>query len=232
MFSDTPEYRLDIAMCTAAEPWLYMFVASGGERRIGGALDRAVDDVDAALLLAFICVAQMTSRDAGVTRNELVSAAARHASARFCPGGVLQLDRIDGALMFLANEKLIRDHDGRIRSAHIRIAERALQNLGQRETADIGATVRTCVRSAMLDADIDPAGKLWLFQVFDRMDVYRYRWSSSIVDEEVSASLFRQCLAARPGRDRGVGLYLLWASEWMRQLPDAAADELASSVIA
>lgn len=231
VFSDTPEQRFDLAARTATEPWLYMFVASGGERRIIGALDRAVEDEDAALVLAFICTAQMTSRDAGVTREELASVAARQASARFCPDGALEVDRIDRALLLLTNEKLIREHDGRIRASHIRIAERALQNLGQRETAEIGETVRACVRAALLDDDIDVAGKFWLFRVFDRMDVYRHRWASSILDEEVSASLLHQCLAAKPGRDRGVALNLLWSSEWLRKLPDAAADELASSII-
>lgn len=231
VFSDTPEQRLDLAVRTATEPWLYMFVASGGERRIVGALDRAVADVDAAILLAFICTAQMTSRDAGVTREDLASAAERHASTRFCPDGALQLDRIERALLLLTNEKLIREHDGRIRAAHIRIAERALQNLGQREADAIGTTVRACVRAALLDSAIDVAGKFWLFRVFDRTDVYRYRWASSIVDEEVSESLLRQCLAAAPGRDRGVALNLLWSSEWLRTLSDSAADELAASVI-
>lgn len=231
VFSDTPEQRLDLAVRTATEPWLYMFVASGGERRIVGALDRAVEDIAAALVLAFICIAQMTSRDAGVTREQLAATAVRHASIRFAPGGALQPDRINRALIFLTNEKLIREHDGRIRAAHIRIAERALQGLGQRETAEIGSTVRACVRAALLDDAIDVAGKFWLFRVFERIDVYRYRWANSIVDEAVSAHLLRQCLAAAPGSDRGVALNLLWASEWLRQLPDTAADELAESII-
>lgn len=79
-------------------------------------------------VLALICLAQMTSRDAGVTRERLDSAAARHASARVCPDGALQSDRIDRALLFLTNEKLICERDGRIRGAHIRIAEKALQD--------------------------------------------------------------------------------------------------------
>lgn len=231
VFSDTPEQRLDLAARTATEPWLYMFVASGGERRIVGALDRAVEDVDAALVLAFICTAQMTSRDAGVTREELASVAAKRASARFGPEGAPQVDRIDRALLLLTNEKLIREHDGRVRAAHIRIAERALQNLGQREADGIGATVRAGVRAALLDNQVEVAGKFWLFRVFDRMDAYRYRWATSILDEEVSESLLRQCLAATPGSDRGVALNLLWASEWLLKLPEPAADELASSII-
>ena len=230
-FSDTPEQRLNFALRTATEPWLYMFVASGGERRIVGALDRTVDDVDAALVLAFICMAQMTSRDAGITRGDLALATERYASSRFCLDGAPQPHRIDRALLFLTNEKLIREHDGRIRAAHIRIAEKALQNLGQREANSIGSTVRACLRENLLDETIDVAGKFWLFRVFERVDVYRYRWASSIVDGEVSESLLRQCLAAEPGSERGVALNLLWSSEWLRKLSDAAADELAASII-
>ncbi|MFC8936255.1 hypothetical protein ACFT1A_29650 [Rhodococcus sp. NPDC057135] len=231
VFSETPEKRLALALRTTAEPWLYTFVASGGERRINGALDRAVEDVDSALVLAFICVAQMTSRDAGVTHEHLVAMVNTHASSRFSPDGVLQSARIDSALTFLVNERLIREHDGRIRAAHIRIAEKALQNLGQRETDAIGTTIRACVRENLLTENIDVAGKFWLFRVFDRMDIYRYRWASSIVDEEVSYSLLRQCLTAAPGSDRGVALNLLWSSEWLHPLSDAAAHELATNII-
>ncbi len=231
-FADTPEQRLDVALRDGAEPWLYMFIASGGERRIVGALDRMVDDGDAALLLAFVCIAQMTSRDAGVTRDELAAIAAKHGADRFCADGTLQQQRVDDALLALMDEKLIREHDGRIRAAHIRIAQRALQDLGQREPHAIGETVRACVRANLLDESMDIVGKFWLFRVFDRIDAYRYRWVSSLVDEEVSESLLRQCIAATPGRDRGVALNLLWSSEWLRKLSAAAANGLAESMIA
>lgn len=230
-FSDTPEKRLDLALRTGTEPWLYMFVASGGERRISGSLDRAAEDVDAALVLAFICIAQMTSRDAGVTRDELDSTAAKIGAARFSVEGVVQTDRLDRSLLFLDNDRLIRSHDGRIRASHIRVAERALQNLGQREESGIGVIVRNCVREALLDENIDAAGKFWLLRVFDRIDVYRYRWASVILDEEVSASLVRQCLDASPGSERGVALNLVWTSEWFRKLSDTDAEALASGII-
>lgn len=232
VFADTPEQRLELALKTGLEPWLYMFIASGGERRIIGALDRMVDDGDSALLLAFISIAQMTSRDAGVTRHELASIAARHESARFCTNGSLEQQRVDDALLVLMDEKLVREHDGRIRVAHIRIAERALQDLGRRELHAIGETVRACVRANLLDESIDIGGKFWLFRVFDRFEDYRYRLADSIVDENVSESLLRQCIGAAPGRDRGVALNLLWTSESLRELSDTAADVLARSMTA
>lgn len=231
VFSDTPEQRLEFALKTAPEPWLYMFIASGGERRIVGALDRMVEDGDAALVLAFICIAQMTSRDAGVTSDELASTLARHGSTQFCAEGKLRQRCVDDILLVLMDEKLIREHDGRIRAAHIRIAERVLQDLGRREPHAIGEAVRACVRANLLDESIDIVGKFWLFRTFDRIDVYRYRWASSIVDGEVSESLQRQCIAAAPGRDRGVALYLLWSSEWLRKLSDTAACKLAETMI-
>lgn len=230
-FADTPEQRLELALKTGAEPWLYMFIASGGERRIVGALDRMVDDGDPALLLAFICIAQMTSRDAGVTSDELASIAERHGSARFCADGTLQQWRVDDALLVLMGEKLIREHDGRIRAAHIRIAERSLQDLGRRELHAIGETVRACVRANLLNETVDIVGKFWLFRTFYLIDDYRYRLADSIVDEEVSESMLRQCIAAAPGRDRGVALNLLWSSEWLRELSDTGASELAESMI-
>lgn len=231
VFADTPTQRLELALKTAGEPWLYMFIASGGERRIAGALDRAVDDGDAAILLALICIAQMTSLDAGVTRDELESIAARHGNARFCRDGKLQQQRVEDALLVLMGEKLIREHDGRIRAAHLRVAERALRDLGQRELHAIGETVRACVRAHLLDEEVDIVGKFWLFRVFGRIDNYRYRLANSIVDEEVLGSLLRQCITAAPGRDRGVALNLLWSSEFLRELSDTAASELAENMI-
>jgi hypothetical protein len=230
-FAVTPEQRLELAASTSTEPWLYMFIASGGERRIGGALDRAVDNVDAALVLAFVCISQMTSRDAGIRREELTAVVSRHAIATFCKGGDLQSDCIDQALVFLANEKLIREADGRIRAAHIRVAERALQRLGQCETNAIGAIVRACVRAALLDDSIDITGKFWLFRVFERTEAYRYRYANSIIDEEASTSLLQQCRSATPGHDRGVALNLLSSTEWLHEMSVIAADELAISMI-
>ncbi|GAB3132000.1 SIR2 family protein [Marisediminicola antarctica] len=231
VFSDTPEQRLELALKTAAEPWLYMFIASGGERRITGALDRMVENGNAALLLAVICIAQMTSRDAGVTSVELASTLERYFNDRFCVDEKLQQRRVDDALLVLMDEKLIREHDGRIRAAHIRIAERVLQDLGRREPHAIGEAVRAFVRANLLDESIDTVGKFWLLRTFDRIDIYRFRWASSIVDDEVSESLLRQCIAAAPGRDRGVALNLLWSSEWLRKLSDHAASKLAEWMI-
>lgn len=230
-FSDTPEQRLELAARTATEPWLYMFVASGGERRIGGTLDRAVENIDAALVFAFVCVGQMTSRDAGVARGELDSTAMNVGGGYFSADGVLDTGRIDRALLFLSNSRLVREQDDRIRASHIRIAERALQNLGCRDESGIGAIVRECVRTALLDVRVDAAGKFWLLRVFDRIDTYRYEWASALVDEEVSEALVNQCLRASPGNDRGVALNLVWTSEWFRKLSDETAEKLADGIM-
>lgn len=230
-FSDTPEQRLELAARTATEPWLYMFVASGGERRIVGTLDRAVENIDAALVFAFVCVGQMTSRDAGVARGELDSMAMKIGGAHFSADGVLDTGRIDRALLFLSNSRLVREQDDRIRASHIRIAERALQNLGRRDESGIGSIVRECVRTALLDMLVDAAGKFWLLRVFDRIDTYRCQWASALVDEEVSEALVNQCLRTSPGSDRGVALNLVWTSEWFRKLSDETAEKLADGIL-
>lgn len=65
LFLESPKQRLELAHRTTAEPWAFMFVASGGDQRITSALDRAVDRTHPAIVLALICVAQMTTQDAG-----------------------------------------------------------------------------------------------------------------------------------------------------------------------
>lgn len=82
-FFKTPDERLDAAFRSATEPWLYMFIASGGERRITNNIDKAVDHVHAALVLAAICIAQLASQDAGVTIDQLIEDLEQLSPGRF-----------------------------------------------------------------------------------------------------------------------------------------------------
>lgn len=43
MIQELPERRLRAANTSAQDPWAFMFVASGGDRRIHTTLDRLVD---------------------------------------------------------------------------------------------------------------------------------------------------------------------------------------------
>lgn len=227
---ETPLRRLETAYRSTSEPWLFMFVASGGERRITGALDRAVARRTTALVLATISIAQMTTQDAGIQRSALDSWLIRHWPKDFETYGVLDSALIDSALQDLAADRLISLHAGRIRASHIRIADRALVDLCSRAEGDMGATILAAIRLTFLDADVSIAGKFWLLRTFDRVQAFRWSFRSTL-DAEVMNALVAQCEQARSGRERGTALNLLWAAEFIRKLTDVQATVVADLLI-
>jgi hypothetical protein len=229
--AETPTRRLEVARQTTSQPWLFMFVASGGERRITSALDRAVERVQPAIILALICIAQMTSQDAGITRGELDEWLGRFAATNFPSQGRLRLNMIDTVLQELTSERLVSEHNGRLRAVHIRIADRALRDLGQRTDANIGRIALSCVRALLSDPNVSIIGKFWLFRTFDRVDVYRYRLKRSFLDDEIASVLVEQCQLVPAGRERGVGLNLIWSVDFIHPLNDALVDKLVGNII-
>lgn len=227
---ETPKRRLEVAFETTKEPWLFMFVASGGDRRIAAALDRAVDDVHPSLVFAFVCMAQMTSRDAGITRRELVDWADRFAPQAFDAENSRRLEQVEVALGKLRRDRLVVENDGRIRAAHIRIAERALRDLGLRTQNTIGQTVLDCLRGCLLDEKVSNVGKIWLFNVFTRSEKYRLPLRTSVLDDDVVRVLIEQCQRALPGEERGAGLYLLWAVNFEYRFTENLMGTLATSI--
>lgn len=227
---ETPKRRLEVAFETTKEPWLFMFVASGGDRRIATALDRAVDDVHPSLVFAFVCMAQMTSRDAGITRRELVDWAERFAPQAFDAENSRRLEQVEVALGQLRRERLIVENDGRIRAAHIRIADRALRDLALRTQNNVGQTVLDCLRGCLLDEEISNVGKIWLFNVFRLSEKHKVPLSNSVIDDDVSKALIEQCQRSSPGEERGAGLYLLWAVNFEYRFTENLMGTLATSV--
>jgi hypothetical protein len=231
MFLESPAQRLELAQKTTSEPWVFMFVASGGDRRITSSLDRAVDMTHPAIVLALICIAQMTTQDAGITPSNLAAWVLRTVPELFAEDRDLQVSQFQAALRFLKNERLVSDNNGRLRASHIRTADRALRNLGQRTEANIGSTVMECVRQCLLDPEASIIGKFWVFRTFDRSEVYRYQLRASFLDDSVVDVLVDQCRGASPGRERGVALNLLWAVNFIRPLNDAQATIVAEKII-
>lgn len=231
MFLESPMQRLELAHRTTTEPWVFMFVASGGDQRITSALDRAVDRAHPAVVFALICTAQMTTQDAGITSTDLAAWILQLAPELFAEDGEIQQPKFEEALRFLKDERLVSDNNGRLRASHIRVADRALRNLGQRTEGNIGRIVMECVRQCLLDPRASIIGKFWLFRTFDRSETYRRRLRGSFLDDDVVDSLVNQCSDAGPGRDRGVGLSLLWSVDSIRQLSNAQATKVGDNII-
>lgn len=230
LFLESPKQRLELAHRTTAEPWAFMFVASGGDQRITSALDRAVDRTNPAIVLALICIAQMTTQDAGITSADLAAWTLELAHELFTEDGGRQ-QHFEHALRFLKEERLVSDTNGRLRASHVRVADRALRDLGQRHERTIGTIVMKCVRQCLLDPQASVVGKFWLFRTFDRSDTYRYKLRDSFLDDDVVEGLLIQSSGATPGRERGVGLNLLRAVNFIRPLTDAQASRVADNII-
>jgi hypothetical protein len=230
VFLESPTQRLQLAHTTTAEPWAFMFVASGGDRRIASALDRAVDRTYPAIVLALICIAQMTTQDAGITRTDLAAWIFRTAPEQFAADGEMQQRQFEEALRFLKVERLVSENNDRWRASHIRVADHALRDLGQRTERSIGKIVLACVRQCLLESQASIAGKLWLFRTFDRSDTYRYGLRDSFLDDDVVGGLVDQCSDAAPGRERGVGLVLLWSVDSVRQLSNVQAMKVVNNI--
>jgi len=229
-FFETPLQRLEASARTATSPWLYMFVASGGERRIGGFLERYAAEPATALAFAFVCIAQFTSRDAGVTPDVLATMADRFAKDVFAGEDGTVESEVTACLARLASDRLITESGTRIRASHIRVADHALRVLAAEDVNHVGAIVRRAVRGALLDPLIEVTGKLWLIGLFHLSDKHRFRYKFEIVDQRVSHALIEECLLAAPGRDRGAALRLVWSSELLCELDDAFVKRLAEAM--
>lgn len=89
MLRESARRRLDAAKVSSRDPWSFMFVASGGERRISGVLDQLAETPEAALLLGAVAVGQITSLDAGVTHEQVGSDVVEVAPDAFGTAGAM-----------------------------------------------------------------------------------------------------------------------------------------------
>lgn len=224
---ESPQQRLRTAERTSMEPWLFMFIASGGERRIGGALDRIVESPATMAVFAGVCIGQMLTRDDGISRDNLEVWVAQCEPSLFTNPATTR-QRVDDALRSLTLERLISEWDGKTRAAHVRIADRALWALGLRGEHGTNEKVLGWIRGAMLD-DAEPlSGKFWLFRTFDRSEAYRKGPIRVIVDAEVQDAVVRQLGTTAAGQERGFGLLLVWTIDFVLKMGNDLALRVAT----
>ncbi len=209
--------RLKVAQ-SSAYPWQFMFVLSGGERRISGALANLASEGDADLLFGMLAASQLLSLDAGVTRTQL----RQHASF------VGHDDRwLSNALNALVSSRLVVEREGRFRTPHMRIADRGLLALCRNREARRWRDLIGFLRSRLLDAAEPLQGSLWMLRAIDQSDPLRYGGRQLLLDEEAASFLVERCLAAAAGRDRNIAAYLLWEIGWWHALSDSTAEKVA-----
>lgn len=205
MTQEAPLRRLRAANASSRDPWSFMFVASGGERRMGGIIDRLAENPTHTLVLAAIAAGQIASQDAGISRHDVMLDIARVVPEAFGgPDSVLDEAAFTQALQVVQAERIARENRGQLRTAHIRVADRALLELTRHTDATIGGPTRALVRNHLLSPDLSIRGKLWLLEMLGRSDSLRYTFRTEWLDDDTITILVGQALAAQPGPDRSV----------------------------
>lgn len=212
------EWRVEAAR-TSDYAWQFMYVLSGGERRIGEALANLADEDEADLLFGVLAASQILSLDAGVSRDDLLRYA--HLIGR----DDLWLE---AGLVALTSFRLVVSREVRFRTPHMRIAERGLLVLSRDPDYSWWRTLMAFLRSRLVDPAESLQGKLWLLRTINQSDPLRFGHRHLLLDEEVAWILVEDCLAAPCGRDRNIAAYLLWEIEWWHALTQTMADKVSA----
>jgi hypothetical protein len=211
------ERRVEVA-AGADYPWQFMYVLSGGDRRIGDAIADLASEEDGDLLLGILATGQLTSLDAGMTKDLLVE----HVQS----AGRDEL-WLAASLARLAGDRLLLERGGRFRTPHLRAANRALLELCRTPARSSWHALLAFMRTRLLNRDEPLQGKLWLLRAVDQLDVLRYAQRDLVLDETIANAIVEGCLLAPAGRERNVAAYLLWEVGWWRALTPSMAQQVA-----
>lgn len=210
MMSEPPLQRLRAANASSRDPWSFMFVASGGERRMENIIERLIEDPSNALTLAAIAAAQIASQDADVSRNGVLHDIAHVAPDAFGPPGTIpDEEAFTSALATVQSERIVRENHGQLRTAHIRVAQNALLQLARQPGDKIGTSVRALIRNHLLRPELTLRGKYWLINTLEHSQSMRNNWRSEWLDPQTVDELVEEALVAQPGPDRSVAAQIL-----------------------
>lgn len=212
--------RLDAAR-DAQFPWQFMYVLSGGERRIGTALANLADADGADLLFGMLAAGQLLSLDVGVSRDRLDHAADLAGRPR---------GWVDDALAQLSNQRLVLRRNATLRTPHMRIADRGLLALCQDHANPNWHILIAFLRAQLIDPNLMLQGKLWLLRAIDKARPLRRSLRRQLLDDDVAWFLVRASIDAPAGRERNIAAYLLWEIGWWDALTQPMADRIAENL--
>lgn len=203
----TPPFRENfqdrLALAARSQyPWQFMYLLSGGERRIGTVLERLDQDpAQPHLLLGVVACQQLLTLDAGITTQALLSEGERAG---------LGPETVRAGIETLTRERLLLDRQGRLRTPHLRLADRALARLCAHPREPHAQTLLGYLQGRLADPTQNLRGRLWVIDALEFVDALRYGNLTHLINDDTARQIVAECLAAAPGRDRSVAGHLLF----------------------
>ena len=168
-----------------------------------------------------VSASQFLSLDAGVTNQEL--------SLHTASLGYDQL-WLSNATASLIQARLLITRGERMRTPHLRIADRALLVLCRNPANPRWRDLIAFLRSRLLEESESLQGVLWLLRSINQADPLRRGQPELLLDETATLSLLERSLLVPAGRERGIAAYLIWELSWWKVLNRPMAEKVADVV--
>ncbi len=157
------EHRVE-ASGFAKVPWEFMFTLGGGERRVSDSIDELTDTEDGPLLLGLVAITEILSLDIGADVDRLAELAVEVGRDR---------EWVLATLPVLVSRRLASIRDGRVRTPHIRLAQRALQVLCRDTAGDHWERLADLIARRFTDSTESLEGRRWLSSMLSNSDSNR-----------------------------------------------------------
>jgi hypothetical protein len=221
MTNERFEHRVEAA-AFAKVPWGFMFTLGGGERRVSESIDELTDTDDGPLLLGIIAVTEILSLDVGVSVDRLAELAVEVGRDRAW---------VELVLSVLVDRRLASIRGGRVRTPHIRLAQRALQVLCRDTAGDHWEPLADLIARRFTDTTESLEGRQWLSSMLSNSDSNRRR-RRRLFPDAVARAVVEEASSASAGRDRRIGGSMIWEVEWWGAMTDALANKVEHILIA
>jgi len=221
MTNERYEHRVE-ASGFAKVPWEFMFTLGGGERRVSESIDGLRDTEDGPLLLGLIAVTEILSLDVGVGVDRLAELAVEVGRGRAW---------VEQVLGVLVDRRLASLRGGRVRTPHIRLAQRALQVLCWDTGGDHWERLAELIARRFTDTTESLEGRQWLSSMLSNSDSNR-RHRSRLFPDNVARAVVEEVSTAAAGRDRQIAGNMIWEVGWWWALTNEIADKVEHILIA
>ena len=221
MTNERFEHRVE-ASGFAKLPWEFMFTLGGGERRVSESIDGLTDADDGPVLLGLIAVTEILSLDVGVGMDRLAELAVEVGRDR------AWVEEVVGVLI---DRRLASLRDDRIRTPHIRLAQRALQVLCGDTTGDHWERLADLIARRFADSAESLEGRQWLSSMLSNSDSNR-RHRNRLFPDDVARAVVQEASTHAAGRDRRIAGNMIWEVGWWGAMTDELADKVEHLLIA